>query len=333
MAEDPTLNLQEICYDLTQAGINRLKSQIERNPVHSNWASQIGHPCSRYLYYNRVNWRDRDPHNFVLQSIFNEGTKHEKDTIREIQEDCDIRGWSIVAQQDRFYDEELQVGGRIDLDIIIPMDAGEIQTLPCEIKSCAPHTWNAIDTQEDILSAKQYYVRNYYDQLMAYLYMHNKEWGILVLKNKITGLRKYVPIRLDYDRFTDTIKKLEKLNENIKNKVPPDRLLDFDVCDECPFKKICITEDIKFELPKMDNDLLLQAITQKEAQKEAHKAYESAMKTIKEQCSRATEEQFTVGDYLVKRSWIGPKQIPSYLREGYWTNRIKSLVEKKKNET
>ena len=54
--------------------VGRIYSQKERkikiNPCHTNRASELGHPCLRYLVYIRTSWQDRVPHGLGLQLLF-----------------------------------------------------------------------------------------------------------------------------------------------------------------------------------------------------------------------------------------------------------------------
>src|SRR5438309_8002720 len=48
-------------------------SKIEQWPVRSNRASELGHPCERFLTYNRVAWRHARLPDVGLQYVFDEG--------------------------------------------------------------------------------------------------------------------------------------------------------------------------------------------------------------------------------------------------------------------
>ena len=45
------------------------RKKIKNYPCHVPRASEIGHPCERYLVYSITNWQDRQPYEPELQVI------------------------------------------------------------------------------------------------------------------------------------------------------------------------------------------------------------------------------------------------------------------------
>ena len=54
------------------------KSKVRIWPCHVNRASNLGHPCERYLVYSRTAWDKKAPHEWELQVVFDEGNNQER---------------------------------------------------------------------------------------------------------------------------------------------------------------------------------------------------------------------------------------------------------------
>ena len=62
------------------------QSEITRYPVHINYASLMGHPCLRFLVYNRLNWKDKPLPDLEKKLIFDEGHYQEQRVIRDMMD-------------------------------------------------------------------------------------------------------------------------------------------------------------------------------------------------------------------------------------------------------
>jgi len=51
------------------------QSKIKLYPCNNLRASNVGHPCERYLYLSIKNWEDKKLHNETTQCIFDLGNK------------------------------------------------------------------------------------------------------------------------------------------------------------------------------------------------------------------------------------------------------------------
>jgi len=330
------LNMQQVCKDLQDAQVARLRDKIKIYPCHTNRASQMAHPCDAFGYFNRTAWEKKQPHDYTLQSIFNEGNLHEPAIIQEIMDDCARlgEGWNFVGQQQDFHDRDMNVSGHVDGILIVPGNQyagscrirGEYTKHPVEIKTMSPHIWDSIHTDMDILYHSRPYVQGYYGQLQAYLYLSASESGFWVLKNKLTGMRKYVPTILDYDYCDEMFKRVARINKAVKENIVPEKIMDDKYCENCAFRTVCLGDKV-FEIPKINNERLLEAIISKEEWAPAKQKYGEACDTIKEECSKSEEKKFRVGNFRITRCLTREKEIQTYTRKEYWTNRIRMIEE------
>lgn len=315
--------LQALSVAVKEAHVQYLRDKIRQYPQHTNRASSIGHGCERYLYYSRVNWADRNPHSPDLQGIFDIGNKIEEVLVDEIIAICRKIGVVgtekifFAGQQTSFHDKTANISGHIDGAIVV----GE-RSFPVEFKSVNQNKFPSLKTVEDLRTDSRWYVRGYYDQMQSYLYLFNQPLGLIIFKCKGTGAINVIPVELDFAYYESVLQKAERVNRAVEAGTPPERNIDFDICPECAFKKICF-EGKDLQLPAMDNDRLLDALERKRENEEAHKAYEKAAEIVKEECARATCDTFTVGNWVVKRTLIEEKEMPATIRKAHYRSTAK----------
>lgn len=313
--------VQALCEALEEAHTENLKDKIKSWPQRHNNASSIGHPCERYLYYLRAESDSRAPHGPSLQGIFDLGNFLEPHITDIISRAARRIGYHWMGQQKSFHDERVNLSGRIDGGLV-KLDGRGVaggHPIPTEVKTCSPFTFEKIKSVADLRAADEHYLRSYYDQLQSYLYMFGEPLGVIVLFNKSTAKPRFIPVELDFVYYETVLKKCERVNIAVETKTVPERNIDFDICTECAFKRICF-EGAELTLPVVDNDVLLDAIQRKESFAEAHRQYEAAAKIVKDQCNRSGLEQFNVGEYIVSRKFVekGPQEATTY-----WTNTVK----------
>ena len=76
------MNATEINAKMFKAKANK----ITVYPVRNLRASNLGHPCERYLYLLISHWEEVKPHDVGLQNIFDLGNALETHTINNIKE-------------------------------------------------------------------------------------------------------------------------------------------------------------------------------------------------------------------------------------------------------
>ena len=163
-------------------------SSASQWPVKSNRASEIGHPCLRHLYLLRTNWKEKSLPNYELLLRFREGNIHEREVLRLFAES----GIQVLEQSRGFYWKEIDTTGHIDAKIVL----GDV-ALPAEVKSATSFSFASVNSVEDMLNHKWFYMRKYPAQMTMYLLMDEKEQGVFVFKDKGSGQIKFIPIQLD----------------------------------------------------------------------------------------------------------------------------------------
>lgn len=238
--------------------------KIKQWPVHSNRASEIGHPCLRYLVFLRTRWNEAVLHDADLQYIFDEGNLHEQAVLREL----DAAGIKVIEQQRPFHWEKFKLTGSIDGKILTEqwmIDAAPehvrpylhlMKPIPTEVKSISPWGFEKISSMKDMLDSKRHYHKKYPAQLTMYELMDSVEVGLFIFKNKVTGRLKEIFIVLDLDYAETLLQKCEKINAHVatyqrliqideaqaKASVPPPIPYSESICGECKFKHICAPE-------------------------------------------------------------------------------------------
>ncbi|MBE3040308.1 MAG: hypothetical protein IMZ62_16040 [Chloroflexi bacterium] len=206
--------------------------RIKQYPHPSNRASEVGHPCVRFLVLSRIATHLKALHDVGLQRIFDEGNVHEAAIMRELED----AGIKVIEQQRAYEWRKFQLSGRIDAKIAV-----NGSFVPLEIKSCSPNIFPSIRDMapNEMVNSKYPWVRKYPAQLLTYMLMEGSETGIMLFKNKTSGEKCQKLFILDSEMMTyaETIlKKLEVVNEWVaKNDAPPaERIAD---CEGCGFAK------------------------------------------------------------------------------------------------
>ena len=122
---------------LTAASIDQkvrefVRSEIKLYPCNNLRASNIGHPCERYLYLLIRHWDEQEPHDEGLQNIFDFGNSVEEYTIRKLKN----AGLEIITPSVRSWKvENPLITGREDIRIKDPDDGQLYPAVPSAIES------------------------------------------------------------------------------------------------------------------------------------------------------------------------------------------------------
>ena len=79
-----------------------VESRITVYPCNNLRASNIGHPCERYLYLRIKHWEEQEPHDYGLQNIFDLGNTIEEYTINKLK----AAGFEIITPTQRSWKVE-----------------------------------------------------------------------------------------------------------------------------------------------------------------------------------------------------------------------------------
>lgn len=269
------------------------EKKIAVYPCRNLRASNLGHPCSRYLYLLIKHWEEQKPHDVGLQNIFDLGNTLEEHTIKNIKE----AGFEIITPTQRSW--KLDVKGGIITgreDIRIKDENGEL--LPVEIKGISPFEFDKLNTVEDFLNNKKSYIRGYPAQLLVYMLHFGKEKGFFALTNKLTGETKFIEVPFDYDLGEKLLSKAERIYEALATGEPPEACEEISFCENCGLAHICgecrrVPTDIDLD------EELDELINRKQELAAAKKEYEQVDKEIKNKVGE--REKVLTGAYLIER--------------------------------
>lgn len=275
-----------------------VQSEIKVYPCNNLRASNIGHPCERYLYLLIKHWDEQAPHNEGLQNIFDFGNSVEAYTIQKLRD----AGLEVITPTQRSWKvENPLITGREDIRIKDPEDG---QLYPAEIKGLSPTEWERLNSIDDFYTSKRYYVRGYPAQLMVYCWKFEKEKGFFVLTNKLTGQIKIIDVPFDWEKADALLKKGERIYKALETDTPPDSCDDISVCENCGLRHICTAAVDRAET-EIDDGELEAAIDRKNELAPAYREYQEVGERIK----RIVGERETVlaGPYVVMTKVIDKK--------------------------
>lgn len=227
--------------DIEGAWRSLKESRIKTFPSHVNRASALGHPCLRHLVHLRVDWDKGKPHSFELQCIFDKGRQEETYVVRELVE----AGITIFGSQKPYAYEHKggKIVGHLDGFVCKRPDAfvEDPDALPMEIKGYNPNIWVGLNSLQDFLNDKRFYIKRVPAQVMLYAFMTNKPGAVMILEDKSNGFIKVVPVEIDWDYLSGILDQAVEVDEwvRLNSEVPesyPDPIdYDDDVCGRCQF--------------------------------------------------------------------------------------------------
>lgn len=286
---------------------NAKKEKIKVYPCNNLRASNLGHPCERYLYLLIKHWDEQKPHDVGLQSIFDLGNTMEEYTIKNIKE----AGYEVITPTVRSWKiDKPFITGRED--IRIKDENGEL--LPVEIKGLSPFEFDKLNSIDDFFKSKRHYVRGYPAQLQIYMYHFSKEKGFFALTNKLTGQTKFIEMPFDYEYAESLLQKAERIYKALDENTPPDSCDDVNVCENCPLQHIC--GDVKRVPTDIETDDELETLINRKQELAASKReYEEVDKQIKARVG--DREKIITGSYLITRNKIERKEYTVAARTEY----------------
>jgi CRISPR/Cas system-associated exonuclease Cas4 (RecB family) len=275
-----------------------VQSEIKVYPCEHLRASNIGHPCERYLYLLIKHWEEVKPHDEGLQNIFDFGNSVEAYTIQKLKD----AGLEVITPTQRSWKVlNPLITGREDIRIKDP-ETGQLY--PAEIKGLSPMEWERLNSIDDFYTSKRYYVRGYPAQLMVYCWKFEKEIGFFVLTNKLTGEIKIIDVPFDWQRADALLKKGERIYKALETDTPPDSCDDISVCESCGLRHICTAAIDRAEM-EIDDGELEAAIDRKNELSPAYREYQEIGERIKRIVGE--REKVLAGQYVVMTKVIDKK--------------------------
>lgn len=283
-------------------------------PVVSNWASQLGHTCERYLYHNRHDWEQKKPKDW--KGMGERGNLIHEWWKRRMSE----KGYTVIQTEmplSQALRNRFQIGGKIDGRI-----GKNGKPKLYEFKTMNEHDYKKINTLEDIRNSFKDYVKMYVAQIMVYMFDNNEESGLIILCNTTTLEWKPISVYLDYDYVEYLLQRADRVNRALEAQEPPKRIEYGKTCMKCDFAHVCLP-DIKNEgLAMIDQDHLVSLLDRRselESHQEEYKEIDAEAKEI----SKAIGKDFILaGRYKVevKKSTtrrLDTKSVPFDVRSKY----------------
>lgn len=306
-------------------------------PVNVMRASEIGHPCERYLYLQLTQWQDKSLPDRGLVRIFEFGNGIER-YVNYLFQNANI---PIIEAQRPYCYPDPKITGHIDGKILI-----NDKVYPIEIKGFSQGNWPAINSIDDMLNSKQYYMQKYPYQLNLYMLMGGEELGYFVLFNKQNADIKVIPMKLDYDLGEQTLQKAQRIYTAVKEKIEPPASSDVSICASCSFSHICLPMMTKTaELDLMTDPELESQLIQLEDLKRYKSQYERLDKELTARLKLVFDSGHTKlaigtdwiiqGKKIQKKTYNIPDDIKVQYEESmeYWRKSIKHIPNKIEEES
>lgn len=308
--------------DIAQKVLDHKASKARNYPQHVNRASEAGNPCERALVLARTHWEERALPDAALMCIFAGGHMIEKMALDELAE----AGIEVVEQQRSYAWKEFELTGHIDGKVksdgvVYPLEIkGLMRYGGLEPKWIDGVPWLTVD---QFTNSSKPWVKKYAGQMTLYLMMEEVDTGIFYIKDKTT----YKPISayfaLDYDYAESLLKKLERVNQHVKDGTLPDQTDDIELCEKCNFLHVC--------LPEIKRDAL--EFTEDPEMEEKLERWEELKPLVAE--SNALDRQFkkafaereklVIGDFLITGKEVHRKGY-TVEESDYWLKKIVRLV-------
>lgn len=286
--------------DIAAQVIKHKEKSIEIWPVKNNYASEAGHECERYLFYQRTSWDKKDPHSVTLQFIFDGGKDIERQALRELED----AGFHIVEQARYFQWKDLQLSGKIDARIEL-----NGRLVPLEIKGLNHREWSSLNSLDDMLKSKAPWVRRYPGQILTYQLMASEPLGLFYLKSKSTYQPKVIWVKLDdhLDYAEEILQKLARVNRAVSENQVPDRMeFDEKICTDCAYFNLCQPDVSLGEGAELLVDSELEeALERREELKPLSKEFEEVDKYVKSRLKGC--EKAILGRFLIRGKEVDRK--------------------------
>ncbi len=285
--------------ELTNLVYEGKRQYIKTYPQHVVRASEIGHPCERYLVYSITNWADRKPYDPGLQFVFEGGNAVEELALKDFTD----AGFKVYRPEPdkAIMESRPRITGHIDFRI----DFGEGVARTVEVKGLNVLEWEKLNSIEDFFASKKPWIKKYPAQLMTYLYIKAEEFGYFYLKSIPRFKPKFIKVNLDFEYMESLLQKTERIEKHIATGTLPEQIGDPEICESCAFCHICLPAILREGLEFVDDNELLEMIERREQLDEAASEWEKLDKQIKEKLNK--REKVCIGNYLIQGKWVERK--------------------------
>jgi CRISPR/Cas system-associated exonuclease Cas4 (RecB family) len=279
------------------------QSQIRQYPVNSNRASQLGHPCTRFLVFERTRWQEKILIDARLQMVFDIGNDIESRVMRDLVD----AGFQVIEQQRSYSWPEYQITAHLDAKVII-----DGKVYPIEVKSMSPYVFQKVNTVDDMKQSKYHYMRGYPAQITLYLLLDNKEQGYFILKNKSTGEMKEILVTLDYELGENLLMKADIVNMHVRRGTIPNPIeWDDYTCAECGYLHICMPDRIGQEVQVIDDAELLELLNKRAELAPIAKEFAEVDSQVKD--AVRNRDKLMIGDWFITGKTVKKKDTEYWL--------------------
>jgi len=282
-------------------------------PVNNTWASEIGHPCARFLVYRQTEWRIQKKFESYHGALFDLGNLHGKRALRVLEDALDgspaTRHIEVQQAEVSLPENEYGITGRLDCVLKIGRVGKRSLYVPGEVKGLADANYRKINCEDDMRNATAVYLRKYPGQLQIYMRLTETEHGVFILCSKQSGGFKLIDIRHD-KAYTDALiakavvvksaarKYKASRSDTGREKALPKRLdWTSTVCGTCGFLGVCIPDMAQLSgVENLLGDNEMEALCKEYSEvKEQAAAYRSADQKLKKHM-KVICEGMEVGD-------------------------------------
>jgi len=324
------------------------RRKIRVYPQHVVRASEVGHPCERYLVYSITNWQDRMPHPAEVEFIFEGGRMVEDLAVKDFED----AGFKVYRPEPdkAIAESKPRITGHIDIRV----DFGDGKVYTGEIKGLNSFDFDRLHTIKNFHESKKPWIRKYPAQLMTYLYIKGEESGFFYLKSIPRFQPKLIWVELDLDYMEQILQKTERIEAHVAKGTLPEQSDDYDVCERCAFLHICLPEMHRDAMEFIDDPEFEDKLARRAELAAYIKEYNALDKEVKGLIegrgpqalgngwyrlpdgrnvrgeSKAREEymaarsRLLVGDYIITGKWVERKGFR--VKPGrYWKSKIMSI--------
>jgi hypothetical protein len=286
----------------------QLESEITIYPARTFYPSSIGHPCDRYIVWTFTKWEQRERYSAELQSIFDEGRLHQPSIYKRLEQ----LGFDVVTESDRPVQHRLGqavISGRPDGRIIGFRGARYRPPIVLEAKSMSDYQWETIRTTLDLLASDTPSLKGYYAQGHIYAFLENTPRLAFALKNKQTGLIKFLPDELDYGYAESILQRVERLQPMVEQAIDPAPIpYQGRICGRCPFAGLCYPARSFGEGASVLQDPhLLEQLEERDRLHGAKAKYDELDKAVKARLKREGVKYAIAGDFVVEGQVIAKR--------------------------
>ncbi|HET9554371.1 MAG TPA: hypothetical protein VFP50_15520 [Anaeromyxobacteraceae bacterium] len=325
--------LQTFAADLERRQLDgRLKRRASLWKPTATSATQLGYECERRIVYQRVLPWAAEPISAELASIFEEGNYHERQVLRELEEDLGI---PLRERNATFRDADLELVGQLDAEAKVPA----LGWVPVEVKGLAFIPGDDVEGA-DLADGPVALHRRYFAQLQVYLFLRGKPAGLLLFKSKATGRWRVVPVALDYERTEVLLRRAERVRDAVRAYIAafatvmpytqdgpdhdeagvsiitagrragmltaephlPARIPDRSECGSCPFRRTCNPSEAPVDPALLVDDQALITDLVVMAEAKPHRlVYEKKYKAVRNRFALTGGSVFFAGPFKVEK--------------------------------